>query len=342
MSNFNLENANAFSIDIKANGSDGPVTISQSQPLALAINLNAGGHTDNADWWVLGNTPMGWYRYAVPGGWGPGISVTHQGPLFDLPSFTALNATGLPLGNYTFYFGVDAVVNGTIDMGSMVHDSVDVNIAEPSTCGAYVAPEVWKEFDCYNLAAIGKTTNDDPFTPSWQLIGGYWQWGRKGPDSNQWYDTNTANFAHGPTGPDVEHLNSETISNWDENDAPDGSWSDTSKTTNDPCPAGYRVPTNSQWDGVRNNNIQSTVGTWDGDPTNYSSAYFFGNDLMLPAAGVRLYYSDSLSTRGFYGDYWSSTQTTSLTAWQLDFGSGYAGTYNSHRRNGFSVRCVAE
>ena len=39
-------------------------------------------------------------------------------------------------------------------------------------CGAYIAPGVWKEFDCYNLAAIGKTTGDDPFTPSWRLIGG--------------------------------------------------------------------------------------------------------------------------------------------------------------------------
>lgn len=56
-----------------------------------------------------------------------------------------------------------------------------------SSCGAYVAPGVWKEFECYNLAAIGKTTGDDPFTPSWRLIGGYWQWGRKGPDSSQWY-----------------------------------------------------------------------------------------------------------------------------------------------------------
>ena len=53
------------------------------------------------------------------------------------------------------------------------------------TCGAYVAPGVWKEFDCSNLAAIGKTTYDEPFYPSWRLIGGYCQWGRKGPDGNQ-------------------------------------------------------------------------------------------------------------------------------------------------------------
>jgi hypothetical protein len=74
-------------------------------------------------------------------------------------------------------------------------------------CRVYVAPDVWKEFDCYNLAAIGKNTNDDPFTPSWRLIKGYWQWGRKGPDPSQWYDTNTEHFAHGPTGPGDSEAN---------------------------------------------------------------------------------------------------------------------------------------
>ncbi len=123
-----LSSSGTLTIDIKANNSDGPLTISPSTPLSLTINLNAAGNTDNADWWVLGNTPMGWYRFAVPGGWGPGISVTHQGPLFDLPSFTALNATGLPLGDYTFYFGVDTVMNSSIDLGQMTYDSVNVRI----------------------------------------------------------------------------------------------------------------------------------------------------------------------------------------------------------------------
>ena len=222
---------------------------------------------------------------------------------------------------------------------------------EFGTCGAYVAPGVWKEFDCYNLAAIGKTTNDDPFTPSWRLIGGYWQSGGKGPDPSDWYDTNTANFAHGPTGsPEFDEAdpNSGEISEWDSSyAAADGAWSDDEKTVNDPCPAGYRIPTNSQWQGVINidNNTQSVVGTtWSSSATNYSSARFFGDDLMLPAAGYRNNYDGSLHSRGYYGIYWSSTQYSSYSyyAWGLIFGGSCANTYYDYRSYGFSVRCVAE
>jgi len=211
------------------------------------------------------------------------------------------------------------------------------------TCGAYVAPGVWKRFDCYNLAAIGKTTNDDPFTPSWRLIGGYWQWGRKGPSSSQWYDTNTEHFAHGPTGLDAGNANNGNIRGWDDEYAPDGAWSDNAKTVNDPCPSGFRVPTMAQWEGVIDNNGHNTIGTWDSDDTNYSSARFFGSDLMLPAAGDRDFsFRGALHSRGTSGYYWSSSEFSSDNAWSLDFYSSGAESSYDYRRNGRSVRCVAD
>jgi uncharacterized protein (TIGR02145 family) len=149
-------------------------------------------------------------------------------------------------------------------------------------------------------------------------------------------------FAHGPTGSGESEANSGEISGWDSSNAPSGAWSDDTKTANDPCPVGFRVPTNAQWHGVLSNNTQSIVGTWSDSATNYSSGRFFGSDLMLPAAGRRYDSSGASGHRGYYGYYWSSSGNGSSDAWYLYFYSSSADTNDNLRRNGRSVRCVAE
>ncbi|MCP4262624.1 MAG: hypothetical protein GY774_34740 [Planctomycetes bacterium] len=117
--------------DITANGSDGPVTIPSSDNLSIEIGLDSAGRTDNADWWVLTATPFAppndWYYYNLSD-WVPGFSVTYQAPLFDLSPYEVLNMSGLPVGSYTFYFGVDLIMNGSLDMGQIYYDSVEVEV----------------------------------------------------------------------------------------------------------------------------------------------------------------------------------------------------------------------
>jgi subtilisin family serine protease len=119
--------------DTKANGSDGPITITTSDNLSVTVALASGDFGgENADWWVVVNTPFGFFYYdVISGSWIPGIVVTAQFPLFDLSPFEVMNISGLPPGTYTFFFGVDMNMNGSIDVGVLFLDSVVVNIVAP-------------------------------------------------------------------------------------------------------------------------------------------------------------------------------------------------------------------
>jgi hypothetical protein len=48
----------------------------------------------------------------------------------DLSPYEVLNMSGLPVGSYTFYFGVDMNMNGSVDIGQLYYDSVEVNVTE--------------------------------------------------------------------------------------------------------------------------------------------------------------------------------------------------------------------
>jgi uncharacterized protein (TIGR02145 family) len=211
--------------------------------------------------------------------------------------------------------------------------NVSMNVSAPAGCGAFVAPGQWKTFMCHNLGAAN--TNADPFTPSWEINGGYWQWGRKDQ------------AAAGPTGGGATQANADAITGWNTTDAPNGAWSDNTKTANDPCPTGFRVPTRAQWDAIfnRNLNTRSFLGsTWTTSATNYAEGMRIGSGtsgLFLPAAGGRTSSNGSLIRRGGTGDYWSTTKKRRF-AWGLYFDTSYAYTLSTSRTYGMSVRCVAE
>ena len=98
-------------LDIKANGSDGPLTVSSSDQVSIVISLYPGDKAgQNADWWVgviaSFDPPLNWFTYVYPTGWQPGIKLCVQAPLGDLPSFEVLNMA-LPVGTYSFFLALD-------------------------------------------------------------------------------------------------------------------------------------------------------------------------------------------------------------------------------------------
>ena len=127
----NRPSAVNISPDIQANGSDGPVKVSSLDTLIISITLDSKGSTDNADWWLVADTPFGLY-FCTPTGWTNTPKPAYQGALFNLSSFEVMNvaASSLSAGTYTFHFGIDTVMDGNLTMGNMYYDSVQVNIGK--------------------------------------------------------------------------------------------------------------------------------------------------------------------------------------------------------------------
>ena len=131
--------------DIKANNVDSYISVQASNLLTITVSLDPGSSAgQNGDWWVAASTPLGWYYYVHPSGWyhAPDLSYVqpaHSGALFSLSPVTVLERSGLPVGTYIFYFGVDTVMNGQLDMGDLYFDGVVVDIiAEENLTGTWV------------------------------------------------------------------------------------------------------------------------------------------------------------------------------------------------------------
>jgi hypothetical protein len=113
---------------IKANGSDGPISITQSDTLRIRVSLKRYGSDVNADYWLAYKGPSGWVHYNnITKKWETGLGVTHQGPLMDLNNKKVFQAKLSP-GNYTFYFGVDMNMDGKVTKSSLYKDEVQVTV----------------------------------------------------------------------------------------------------------------------------------------------------------------------------------------------------------------------
>ena len=141
----------------------------------------------------------------------------------------------------------------------------------------------------------------------------------------QWNRTGSWNTGGGPMG----------FNDWDRSVAR-REWN----VNNDPCPEGWRMPTQTEFESLLDSGSEWTIRNGVRGRLFGSSPY----QIFLPIAGFRLSNTGGLFAENTHGAYWSSTPHESIAtaAMNLHFNDRDITVRGHHNAHGFNVRCVAK
>jgi hypothetical protein len=158
-----------------------------------------------------------------------------------------------------------------------------------------------------------------------------YQWGRDG-DGHQIRTSGTTSTKSSSNTPGHDDFITAMISPYDwRNPQNDFLWQ--GGGVNNPCPTGYHVPTETEWEVER-------LSWWSNNPDGA-----LGSVLKLPMAGYRAANTGSLSNVGTSGTYWTSTVNGNNSSY-LYFDNAAPSSSNAgintsgYRASGRSVRCI--
>jgi uncharacterized protein (TIGR02145 family) len=206
----------------------------------------------------------------------------------------------------SFYNGAPVWTGGTISYANTV----------VSTTG-----KIWmdRNLGAYEVATFSTTSNS---------YGDLYQWGR-GTDGHQIRTSaTTATLSSTDQPANGNFILQNNNGDW-RSIQNDNLWQGVSRVNN-PCPTGYRIPTETEWNAERL--------SWTGG-NNATGA--LASPLKLTLAGNRYRADGSLEGVGTLAFYWSSTVNTANSK-GLFFTSGEAMMTNGARANGYSVRCTKD
>ncbi|BBO72367.1 hypothetical protein DSCA_62970 [Desulfosarcina alkanivorans] len=211
---------------------------------------------------------------------------------------------------------------------SLAQDKVVVIPLDSGNCDCNEIPtvtsaggRVWMD---RNLGAYRVAQSIDDY----RAYGWMYQWGRlaDGHELRSSPTTTTISIGDVPGHGDFI-TNSSSPFDWRDGQN-DNLWQGVSGTNN-PCPAGFRLPTETEW--------EAEIASWSSN----NAAGAFASPLKLVAAGFRSNSDGAFSGVGINGYYWSST-VISRNACYMHTNLSDAYTYNSNRSRGYNVRCIKD
>ena len=299
---------------------NGQVTAVAQGTATITVTTQDGNHTANST--VTVNTPT------VPV---TGVTINRTTAMLVVGSFEILTATVLPENatnrNVTWTSSntaiatvdtttgvVTAVSPGTVAITVITEEGAHmahtaVTVISP-TDGAVINGVVWATRNVGSPGAFVQNPEDAGMLYQWNRRIG---WSSIDPMVNS--NGGTTFRADIPTG---------------------ATW----EAQNDPCPAGWRVPTEEELRSLSNaGNVWITQNGVNGRLFGASP-----HQIFLPAAGLRGNFYNAggaLRDAGTRGSYWSSNPYWSYLGWSLQFSSTHIHTSFTLRNSAYSVRCVA-
>jgi uncharacterized protein (TIGR02145 family) len=184
-----------------------------------------------------------------------------------------------------------------------------------------VTGRVWMDRNLGASRAATSSTDD-------QAYGDLYQWGRAA-DGHQKRNSSTTTTLSSGDQPGHGSFIIAPNSPWDwRSPRNDNLWQGVNGINN-PCPVGYRLPTEAEWNAERASWSRSNpVGAFD-------------SPLKLPLAGNRIQRSGLVEAMDSYGAYWSSS-VSGTNARGLGFYGNIAAMHLTNRAFGVSVRCLRD
>ncbi len=221
-----------------------------------------------------------------------------------------------------------AAVSGKLQIAEAACGSYTIQGAGGLTYGTVLGPDgkCWLD---RNLGATQVATSASDVNS----YGYYYQWGRP-TDGHQIENSGTTAVNADSDIPGHANFITEDTSpyDWRVPQSPNEAtlWAGAGGGSNNPCPAGWHVPTSAEWVTVAGYfSPQTSVGA-------------FNSTLKLPLAGNRTRASASLYNRGSLGHYWSGSPSGTNAAYLYFYSSAVNPANSNNRATGFSVRCVKD